>query len=151
MTQECISKNVYLADDDEDDRMFFREALKEICKGSHLIMATDGWELMDILHSPPNPLPDIIFLDINMPRKNGLECLEEIKKDAKLKDLPIIIFSTTKQGLSIDKSYSEGANYFISKPNDHGKLKRTLKKVMLIDWKNEPKFISKEEFVLSVA
>jgi CheY-like chemotaxis protein len=114
-------------------------------------MAKDGLELMNILHSPPNPLPDIIFLDINMPRKNGFECLEEIKKDAILKKLPIIIFSTTSQDLYIDKTYNDGANYYISKPNDHGKLKRTLKKVLLIDWKKEPKHISKEQFVLSVA
>lgn len=81
----CRSKNIYLADDDEDDRSFFQDALKEVCEEYTLTTAADGRELMNILYTPPVRLPDIIFLDLNMPAKNGFECLAEIKNKKGIK------------------------------------------------------------------
>ncbi|ABG59166.1 response regulator [Cytophaga hutchinsonii] len=147
----CLSKNIYLADDDEDDRLFFRDALSEVCKEMRLTIAKDGVELMDILYLPPSPLPDVIFLDLNMPVKNGFECLEEIKKSELLKHLPIIIFSTTVQEEAVNKVYKEGANFYICKPDNFNHLKKALKKVLSIDWLKEVKQISKEQFIVSVA
>ena len=150
-TENCRSKNIYLADDDEDDREFFQEALFEVCKESMLTLAKDGIELMDILYQPPVPMPDVIFLDLNMPAKNGFECLEEIKKDSKLKMLPVIIFSTTIQEESVNRVYKEGANFYICKPSNFSQLKRTLAKVLSIDWAQQLTQASKEQFIISVA
>jgi CheY-like chemotaxis protein len=147
----CLSKNIYLADDDEDDRLFFQDALTEVCQEVTLTVAKDGVELMDILYLPPTPLPDVIFLDLNMPAKNGFECLEEIKRSELLKHLPVIIFSTTVQEDAVNKVYKEGANFYIRKPDNFAQLKRVLKKVLTIDWLNEVKQISKEQFIVSVA
>lgn len=147
----CLSKNIYLADDDEDDRIFFQDALSEVCKEVHLTVAKDGVELMDILSLPPSPLPDVIFLDLNMPAKNGFQCLEEIKKSEFLKHLPIIIFSTTVQEEAVNKVYKGGANFYIRKPDNFNHLKKALKKVLSIDWMKEVRQISKEQFIVSVA
>lgn len=148
---DCCSKNIYLADDDEDDRELFQEALLEVCKESMLTFAKDGVELMDILYQPPVPMPDVIFLDLNMPAKNGFECLEEIKKNDKLKALPVIIFSTTVQEESVNRVYKDGANFYICKPSNFSQLKRTLAKVLSIDWAQQHTQASKEQFIISVA
>jgi CheY-like chemotaxis protein len=147
----CLSKNIYLADDDEDDRLFFQDALSEVCEEVNLTIARNGVELMDILYLPPVPLPDVIFLDLNMPAKNGFECLEEIKKSETLKHLPIIIFSTTIQEEAVNTVYKGGANFYIRKPDNFNQLKKALKKVLCIDWLKEVRQISKEQFIVSVA
>ncbi|WP_018343937.1 response regulator [Cytophaga aurantiaca] len=147
----CLSKNIYLADDDEDDRLFFQDALSAVCNDVNLTIAKNGIELMDILYLPPSPLPDVIFLDLNMPTKNGFECLEEIKKNETLKHLPVIIFSTTVQEEAVNKVYKEGANFYIRKPDNFNQLKKILKKVLTIDWLKEVKQISKEQFIVSIA
>ncbi|MBC8048251.1 MAG: response regulator, partial [Fimbriimonadaceae bacterium] len=81
--------NVLLADDDKDDRYFFDKALKQIPIATHLKTVADGEKLMDYLLKNDVPLPDVLFLDLNMPRKNGSECLAEIKRNEKLKEIPV--------------------------------------------------------------
>lgn len=147
----CKSINIYLADDDEDDRSFFQDALRAVCNDFHLTIARDGRELMDILHLSPDPLPDIIFLDLNMPAKNGFECLAEIKQSDNLKYLPIIVFSTTVQEETVNKVYKEGASYYICKPDNFTHLKKALKKVLEIDWLKESDQTPKEKFIVSIA
>ena len=92
--------NVLLADDDADDCKFFKDALEELSPNTQLTIVGDGDELMNFLNDAVRaenfqPLPDVLFLDINMPRKNGFECLEEIKQNEKLKHLSVIMFSTS--------------------------------------------------------
>lgn len=130
------SSSIFLADDDEDDCVLFKDALKEIGQGIELIISYDGEELMNTLDRRVPPEPRVIFLDLNMPRKNGLECLQEIKKTDKLKNIPVIILSTSSQQESIDKAYEHGANHYITKPGTYTLLKRTLQKVLAIDWSN---------------
>lgn len=146
----CISKNIYLADDDEDDRLFFQEALHEVCDDSYLTMACDGRELMNMLVIPPVPLPDVIFLDLNMPIKNGFECLKEIKNDIRLKQLPIIIFSTALQEEAVAQVYNDGAAFYIRKPDNFSNLKKILLKVLQIDWRLEQVQPSKEKFIVTL-
>src|SRR6476469_4572818 len=88
--------NLLLADDDEDDSAFFKDALNDLGLSASLGTVPDGVALMKYLsdHSP-DTLPDILFLDLNMPRKNGFECLSEIKSNVRLKMLPVIVFSTS--------------------------------------------------------
>lgn len=149
LVPQCLSKNIFLADDDEDDRLFFEEALKEVCDDAVLTVAENGDELMEILYRPPVPMPDVIFLDLNMPKKNGFECLAEIKKNGTLKDLPIIIFTTSLQEESIKKVYSQGANYYVRKPTDFRQLKLIVEKLLAIDWLKEALQPEKERFIFT--
>ena len=77
-------------------------------------------------------LPDVLFLDINMPRKNGVECLAEIKKNIKLKDLPVVMFSTTNGWDTINSLFNTGANVYIHKPGDFAQLKQVIQHALPI-------------------
>src|ERR1035437_3449885 len=134
MTTESvmITLHIILADDDIDDRSFFEKALKEIPIPSRLTTVRDGEELMNYLHANPNQLPDVLFLDLSMPRKTGFECLTEIKEDEKLKHLPVIMLSTSfprdnkyEQNI-INMLYTIGAMDYIRKPGDYQTLKEVV-------------------------
>ena len=112
MTEEF---NFLLADDDTDDHLFFDNALKIVSIASHLSIVEDGEKLMQYLISHANKLPDVVFLDLNMPRKNGAECLHEIKSNEELKGLPVIIYSTLMHESMADALYSSGAHYYFQK------------------------------------
>ncbi|MBR9859175.1 response regulator [bacterium] len=111
-----------MADDDEDDRMLAKEAFEENKLANDLFFVKDGEELMDFLlrqgpYTLENaPRPDIILLDINMPRKNGIQALQEIKSNAELKKIPVIILTTSNADEDIVSSYELGVNSFITKP-----------------------------------
>ncbi|MEP6806691.1 MAG: response regulator [Flavobacterium sp.] len=138
--------NLLLADDDEDDCAFFKEALDEIVVPADLVTVNDGVELMKFL--AVNTLPDILFLDLNMPRKNGHECLTEIKQKEELKDLPVIIFSTSLDNEIVDKMYEKGATYYIRKPGDFSKLKKVIENALITASKNNFKQPARAEFIL---
>jgi len=123
-------KNIFLADDDIYDRELFQDALQELCTQSQLTCAEDGVELMTTLDETVPPPPYAIFLDLNMPGKNGYECLTEIKNTHKLKDIMVVIFSTTASQHAIEKTYSLGANYYISKPSSFALLKKAIETVL---------------------
>ena len=130
-----VQKNIYLADDDDDDRVMFAEALFEIDSTAILTQAQDGQQLMDILYKQPNPLPDIIFMDINMPKQDGFKCLEEIRNQCgNLKELFVIILSTSSDPLVIDKAFNLGATFYAVKPSTFDDLKSLIKDVLQIDW-----------------
>ena len=93
--QQNTPLNILLADDDIDDCVFFKAAVDEFSLSTHLTSVHDGEQLMQLLTNESNELPHILFLDLNMPRKNGFECLSEIKLSKKLKQLPVIMFSTS--------------------------------------------------------
>lgn len=147
----CLSKNIYLADDDEDDRLFFNQALKEVCNGSELTALEDGEQLMTVLSSEKSSSPDILFLDINMPGKNGYDCLKEMKLYAHLQRIPVVVFTTSGAAQSVKAAYDYGASHFITKPSDFGQLKRTLHKVLNIDWKARQQNATWDDFVIAVA
>ena len=110
--------NILLADDDEDDCLFFKEALTDLFIPASVNMVSNGVELMRYLESNLNNLPNVLFMDLNMPRKTGYECLSEIKKHEKLMHLPVIIFSTSYNAEMADLLYEVGANYYVRKPAD---------------------------------
>jgi CheY-like chemotaxis protein len=105
---------IVLVDDDEDDHFIFAKTLNEIQIPTILTSITESENLMDYLLNLYD-LPDVIFLDLNMPRKNGCECLTEIKQHAKLKHIPIIIYSTSYHKDILDILYAKGAIYSIRK------------------------------------
>src|SRR4051812_8134138 len=107
--------HLLLADDDHDDRYFFDEARKVSTIVSDLQIVEDGEKLMTYLNKDTTHLPDVLFLDLNMPRKNGAECLHEIKSNNALKHLPVIIYSTSLNEDVADLLYKEGAHYYVQK------------------------------------
>ena len=143
---------IFLADDDEDDKEFFGDALKDLGIPSELLTAKDGAELMTTLDAivigPPPP--HIIFLDLNMPNKNGFECLEEIRKTDKLKGIPVAIFSTTDSQSAVDTTYSLGANCYICKPTSHQLLKKAIETVLALELWKDNKQLPREKFVLRI-
>jgi CheY-like chemotaxis protein len=148
MTNELI--HVCLADDDADDRLFFKEAFELIKIKTTISLVNDGVELMDFLYKNENQLPHIVFLDLNMPRKSGMECLLEIKQEEKFKDIPIAIYSTSAADRDIEDAFIKGANIYIRKPNDFEKLKKILNDVIAINWQYHTNGLNRENFVLSI-
>ena len=124
MTEKIIQ--LLLADDDKDDCDLFKEALDELSLPAKLAIVHDGEQLMQLLSKQTSALPQVLFLDLNMPRKNGFECLAEIKQNDKLKDLPVIIFSTSFDYDIVTLLHTNGAHYYISKPNEYNKLKNVI-------------------------
>lgn len=122
--------NILLADDDADDCYFIEEALNEFSLSTHLTAVQDGEELMQLLTNETNGLPDVLFLDLNMPRKNGFECLSEIRNNERLKQLPVIIYSTSFHTEIATMLYNNGANYYISKPSEISQLKKTVQDII---------------------
>lgn len=106
---------VFYADDDPEDCMLFTEALQQIDSDLKAVIAKDGKEALAILETT-QLLPDYIFLDINMPLVNGKQCLIHIKKNPKLKNIPVIMYSTTSDTNEIQQYYKLGAHDFLIKP-----------------------------------
>lgn len=134
LKNEISQRYIYIADDDEDDRSMFAEALLELDPTVNLKQACDGMELMNVLHTLTKPLPEIIFLDINMPGINGFECLEEIRKlEGAIRDVRIIILSTSSNPENIDRAFKLGATFYAVKPNRFEILKSFIEDVLKID------------------
>lgn len=144
-----ISIDILLADDDEDDCLFFKEALEELPISTKLTTVTDGNQLMHLLNTT-DILPHVLFLDLNMPRKNGYECLSEIQISPSLRELPVIIFSTSFDKDSVNQLHDYGAHYYIRKPGEFNDLKNVLHKALSTIEKNNFVKPAKDKFVLSV-
>ncbi|MEL0645591.1 response regulator [Olleya sp. Ti.3.14] len=140
--------NITLADDDEDDRLFFTDAFDEIKITTRVKTFNDGVYLMDYLNSDDATLPNVLFLDLNMPRKSGLECLKEIKQNPKFKDIAIAIYSTSASEEDIENTFVQGANIYIKKPSDFKTLKKVLSEVVTINWQYHTNSMNKDNFLL---
>lgn len=141
--------SILLADDDTDDCAFFEEALGDIVLTTHFTAVHDGEQLMQHLLKDTVVLPDIIFLDLNMPRKNGFECLLEIKQHPSLKLLPIIILSTSFEQEVVNLLQHNGAHYFIRKPSQFSKFKKIIHYTLAIMARENYRQPAKENFVLT--
>ena len=150
MNQEKSKMHILLADDDEDDRNFFNDAIKELKMDNEVTIFKNGTELMDYLEHPDSNLPHILFLDLNMPCRTGLDCLKDIRANAKFKDLSIAIYSTSSSEKDIEDTFIEGANIYIKKPNDFDKLKKVIKDVVNMNWQYHTSSLNKETFFLSI-
>ena len=139
---------ITLADDDEDDRMFFTDAFDELKINTVVNTVNDGVALMNFLNTPETILPNIIFLDLNMPLKSGIECLKEIKSDPKFKDIVIAIYSTSSSEEDIENTFVLGANIYIKKPSNFSKLKDTLSEVVTLNWQYITSGLDKDNFLL---
>lgn len=140
--------HILLADDDRDDQEFFTEAVAAQAPQVKISVADNGEQLMKMLKDGLSP--DILFLDLNMPRKDGRECLREIRRDEKLRDLPVIIYSTSSNRQQIDETWHEGANFFLTKPESFGELKKIAAWIFAFDWPEKFNPTAKNKFVLSI-
>ena len=123
-------QSIYLIDDDIDDVELFRDALEEVAPSVSFRFANDGHEAVRVLTEREGALPDMIFLDISMPVFNGLQCLASFKNNEYLKDLPVIIYSTSSHEMEIKMARELGALAFVTKPNDFRLLKHILSLVL---------------------
>tara|TARA_R110000868_G_scaffold52107_5_gene164877 strand:+ start:2629 stop:3081 length:453 start_codon:yes stop_codon:yes gene_type:complete len=144
------SMRILIADDDEDDRTFFSDAMMELKMNNELTLFNDGKDLMEYLSNPDIVLPHLLFLDLNMPRKSGFECLKEIRSDIRFKEVSIAIYSTSSSEKDIEETFIEGANIYIKKPNDFTKLKKVIKEVLNINWQFHSSGLNKETFFFSI-
>lgn len=114
--------SIVLADDDPDDRLMASEALEESRVPNRLVTVEDGEELLDYLRRTgrhadcTDPMPGLILLDLNMPRMDGREALEEIKKDPRLRRIPVVVLTTSRAEFDVVETYDLGVNSFIQKP-----------------------------------
>lgn len=125
---------ILLADDDEEDRLFIREALKESGWPHELHCVQDGEELLDFLGGDKGSIaektwPDIILLDLNMPKKDGRETLQHLKNDPQLRSIPVVVLTTSGTKQDILDSYTIGANTYITKPVTFENLVLVLKTI----------------------
>jgi CheY-like chemotaxis protein len=143
------SLNVILAEDDDDDRLLFKEAIEELPVRVQLKIFKNGDELMEWLTQKNTKLPDVLFLDLNMPRKNGFATLGEIKNNPKLQDLPVIIFSTATNRDMIKQVFKDAAHYYIRKPIHFWKLKELIYKSLKMIAENDTALPNRESFMLN--
>jgi len=142
--------HILLADDDEEDRLFFKEAFEIIKIKTVVKTVNDGIELMNHLTQSGNVLPNILFLDLNMPRKSGMECLVEIKNLDHLKEMAVAIYSTSASEQDIEDAFVKGANVYIKKPNDFGTLRKLLEEVISMNWHYQTSGLNRDSFLLSL-
>ncbi|MDD7887716.1 response regulator [Flavivirga sp. 57AJ16] len=139
--------NIILADDDADDRELFKEAIKESGLEANITMFENGSNLIKHLRKPGVLLPDILFLDLNMPCMSGVDCLNHLKKESELKDIAIVIYSTFSSDRDIETTFLAGASIYLNKPNNFQTLKNILKKVLQLDWQYQTSILNRNNFL----
>jgi len=149
MQQTISTVHVLLADDDPDDVALFEEALSEIPVSVVLNRCENGIELMEILQtSAAEALPHIIFLDLNMPKKTGFECIKEIRQYDTLKHIPVVIISTSFDREIIHLLYQQGANRYLLKPNNFGHLKSLINHILDLNARQGLHLLHEKDFIL---
>lgn len=131
---ESFKNYILIAEDDEDDRTTLQEIISELPLTVKTRIVEDGFELLNYLETPGINLPNLILLDINMPLINGLECLETIKNNERLKSIPVIMCSVADDQAVIEKCYKMGARHYVIKPQSFPELKQTMKKILETTW-----------------
>lgn len=142
LTDNYTPIKVLLAEDDEDDQFFFSDALAELPFPTELTIVSNGQDAVEKL-TQADSKPDIIFLDLNMPKMNGKECLKQIRTNKLYKTTPCIILSTSSAHAEIEETYDAGANLYILKPNEGSNLLKMVNKALKLNWKEN--FTPKKE------
>jgi len=137
---------IFYTDDDEDDLSIFTDAVESLEKKIKLQTYSGGEKLLNAIYNPP-PTPHVVFLDLNMPGKNGFDVLTELKSSKEKNDIPVIIFSTSNEPGIIEKCRNLGANLFITKPILMKDIIKSIEHALEIDWKkfspNDKNFVYK--------
>ncbi len=128
------SKRVFLIDDDEDDRLFFGIGLNEFDPSIEILYDNDSEDALHRLSEKMQPLPDIVFLDWNMPKLSGRQILGAIRANRRYSEVPVIIFTTSSSPVDKDEAKQLGASYFLSKPASLFELKKNLEDIFSSVW-----------------
>ncbi len=147
-TKSVQNLHLLFVDDDSDESYLFNEALEQAGLDITLSRAKDGNDLIAFLSS--NPLPDMVLIDLNMPHKDGIEALTEIRNIPDFQHLPLVIYSTSKNNSFVDQCYQKGANMFIVKPNNFDGMVEVVRKVCSINWPDHG-IPSRDEFLFVAA
>lgn len=139
------SKDILLAEDDLEDVEIFEMALQELNISYTLRHAANGEVLFTLLKEK---LPYILFLDINMPCKDGIACIIAIRKNRKYDQLPVIMYTSHQSKTVIDECFRNGANLYLGKTNTIRELTEKLKKIFAVDWENYLHYPPQDQFVL---
>lgn len=135
-----VIANIVLAEDDVDDQNIFQLALQEVDPLIQIQFVSNGKELLSLLQ---NNKPDILFLDLDMPYKNGLECLIAMQDNPELENIPVIVFSSTTKPSNIQTAYEMGAHLFFIKPPIYSDYLSSIKAIFKLNW-NDPKAVKKQ-------
>mgnify|MGYP003649423995 CR=1 FL=1 len=141
--------SLVLADDDADDRDLFEEAVRKLPTELTLKTVINGADLLKLLYSSER-IPDFIFLDLNMPIKNGRECLEEIRSSQKLKHLIVIVYSTSSSTNDIEDTFQMGANLYVCKPSSFKGIVEMISKIINMDWDNYKPKSCRKKYILTI-
>jgi CheY-like chemotaxis protein len=141
--------NILLADDDNADCLLFREALEELPVSASLSIVPNGEQLIEELTNKGSKLSDVLFLDLNMPRKNGFASLGEIKRNTRLQELPVIIFTTSSELESVKKVFRDAAHYYICKPVDFSQLKKAIYEALTLITQEDSSMPLEENFIIT--
>lgn len=136
---------ILMVDDDPDDSIFFNYALAALPEGYTLSIHDDSSKLTEVLEKEP---PDIVFLDLNMPYKNGNECLKEIRANREFDDIPVVIYSTSSNKNDINESFRNGANSYVVKPVSITAISKMIKEVCNPHWVSSHLDKQQQDFVL---
>lgn len=139
---------ILLADDDTDDCLLFKEALNELPVHSQLTTVHNGEQLMQLLNKGDQTY-GLLFLDLNMPRKNGFDCLADIRKNERLDHLFVITISTSFEEEMVTQLYKNGTQLYLRKPNDFSQLKHLIQTAITLSEKQNPAVTLTENFVHS--
>jgi CheY-like chemotaxis protein len=123
---------VVLADDDQDHGLLFKMVLKQVDPSKTLYIIKDGDSLLQSLETQ---VPDLLFLDLNMPCKSGLECLQDIRENLHLTELPIVVYSSSTHMTDIQKSYLHKADLYMVKPFNSFHLRNALESILSMEWR----------------
>ena len=127
---------ILLIDDDDDDQAMFREALQAVDDTVRCIVAPDGVDAVEMLRIQNARVPDYIFLDLNMPKMGGKECLLHIRRMPHLQHVPVIIYTTSRQNRDVEETRALGAVHFISKPYYFDDICQSIRHVLEEAWRN---------------
>jgi CheY-like chemotaxis protein len=142
---------ILLADDDPADCLLFKEALDELPVSARLTVVHNGEQVIEAISKRGAKLPDVLFLDLNMPRKNGFASLGEIKRNTRLQDLPVVIFSTTSELEAVKRVFRDAAHYYICKPVHFSDLKKVIYEALTLVTEKNPRLPLKENFMITGA
>lgn len=145
MNSDDQVKHLIIADDDDDDQMLLKEAIQEYSDAIDLTVISDGKQLMNFLNK--GNAPELILLDLNMPYKNGTECLLEIRANENLQHIPVVILSTSRNIRDIEVCFNLGANLFFTKPCSFQSLKVLIRSILSINWSVFKTITSKQKFI----
>lgn len=141
-------KIIALVEDDQDDQILFKEAIEELEIPVQLLLFKDGKVFLNYLTALGGPFPELIFLDLNMPKMSGLEVLQALKEVPKWSNIPVVICTTSAMEKDVENTFMLGANGFFTKPNSFQMFKIALEKILALNFKCPSSNLTWENYLL---